>query len=86
MPEVKIGDFSKAEMTKYLTEIADPEIDRAIDVLRKQQVHYHPRGDVGHMHQTVLKQQNEILWGNPYVAQSHIVDTAHVKPTAASKI
>jgi trigger factor len=47
LPEVKIGDFSKAEVTKYTTTIADAEIDRALDVLRKQQVHYHPRGEVG---------------------------------------
>ncbi len=47
LPEVKIGDFSKAEVTKYTTEIGDPEIDRALDVLRKQQVHYHPRGEAG---------------------------------------
>jgi trigger factor len=47
LPEVKIGDFSSAEVSKYITEIGDPEIDRALDVLRKQQVHYHPRGDAG---------------------------------------
>jgi len=47
LPEVKIGDFSKAEVSKYTTTIADAEIDRALDVLRKQQVHYHPRGEAG---------------------------------------
>jgi trigger factor len=47
LPEVKIGDFSKAEVTKYATDISDAEIDRALDVLRKQQVHYHPRGEAG---------------------------------------
>lgn len=47
LPEVKIGDFSKAEVTKYVTDISDAEIDRALDVLRKQQVHYHPRGESG---------------------------------------
>ncbi|MBU3615294.1 trigger factor [Polynucleobacter sp. Latsch14-2] len=47
LPEVKIGDFTKAEVTKYATTIADAEIDRALDVLRKQQVHYHPRGEAG---------------------------------------
>jgi len=47
LPEVKVGDFSKAEVTKYTTIIADAEIDRALDVLRKQQVHYHPRGEAG---------------------------------------
>jgi len=47
LPDVKIGDFSKAEVTKYTTDIGEAEIDRALDVLRKQQVHYHPRGEVG---------------------------------------
>jgi trigger factor len=47
LPEVKIGDFSNAEVTQYTTDISDAEIDRALDVLRKQQVHYHPRGEAG---------------------------------------
>jgi trigger factor len=47
LPEVKIGDFTKAEVTKFTTDISDAEIDRALDVLRKQQVHYHPRGQAG---------------------------------------
>jgi trigger factor len=47
LPEVKIGDFSKAEVTKYSTDIGDAEIDRAIGVLLKQQAHYHPRGEAG---------------------------------------
>ena len=45
LPEVKIGDFSKLEVTKYTTNIGDAEIDRALEVLRKQQAHYHPRGE-----------------------------------------
>ena len=45
LPEVKIGDLSKSEVIRYGTQIADAEIDRAIDVLRKQQVHFHPRGE-----------------------------------------
>ena len=47
LPDVKIGDFTTAEVTKYTTDISDAEIDRALDVLRKQQVHYHPRGEAG---------------------------------------
>ena len=47
LPEIKLGDLSKATMTRYTTEVTDTEMDRAIDVLRKQQVHYHPRGEVG---------------------------------------
>ncbi|MEI6611746.1 trigger factor [Polynucleobacter sp.] len=47
LPEVKIGDLSQAEVTKYSTDIGEAEIDRALEVLRKQQVHYHPRGEAG---------------------------------------
>lgn len=48
-PEVKIGDLSKAEITRHTTEVTDAEIDRTIDMLRKQRVHFHPRGeDHGH--------------------------------------
>jgi len=47
LPEVKIGDFSASELTRYTTAVNDPEIDRALDVLRKQRVHYHSRGEAG---------------------------------------
>jgi trigger factor len=47
LPEVKIGDFSNSELTRYTTDVNDPEIDRALDVLRKQRVHYHSRGEAG---------------------------------------
>jgi trigger factor len=47
LPEVQIGDFAGSELTRYLTDVNDPEIDRALDVLRKQRVHYHSRGQAG---------------------------------------
>lgn len=48
-PEVKIGDLSTAEITRYATEVTDAEIDKTIDMLRKQRVHFHARGtDQGH--------------------------------------
>ncbi len=48
-PQVNIGDFSKTEITRYDTEVNDAEIDKTLDLLRKQRVHYHPRGeDHGH--------------------------------------
>ena len=48
-PEVTVGDFSQSEITRYDTEVNDAEIDKTIDLLRKQRVHYHPRGeDLGH--------------------------------------
>ncbi|MBC7499197.1 MAG: trigger factor [Herminiimonas sp.] len=55
-PEVAIGDLSAAEVEKTTTEVTDAEIDKTIDILRKQRVHYHvkgvqgPHGDGGAVH------------------------------------
>ena len=46
-PEVKVGDLTKAEITRYATDVNDAEIDKTLEILRKQRVHYHPRGEVG---------------------------------------
>ena len=46
-PEVKIGDVSGAEVERTVTTIADAEVDRTLDILRKQRVHYHVRGEAG---------------------------------------
>jgi len=46
-PEVKIGDFSDVEIEKVKVEIADSEVDKTIDVLRKRQAHYHVKGEHG---------------------------------------
>jgi trigger factor len=46
-PEVKLGDIATAEISRTTTDIADAEIDRTLDILRKQRVHYHVRGEVG---------------------------------------
>ncbi|CAB3798185.1 trigger factor [Pararobbsia alpina] len=44
-PEVKLGDIATAEISRTTTQIADAEIDRTLDILRKQRVHYHVRGE-----------------------------------------
>lgn len=46
-PEVKIGDLSTAEVEKVKSEVSDAEIDKTIDILRKQRVHYHVKGEAG---------------------------------------
>ena len=46
-PEVKVGDLTKAEITRYATDVNDAEIDKTVEILRKQRVHYHPRGEAG---------------------------------------
>lgn len=46
-PEVKIGDVSGAEIERTVTTIGDAEVDRTLDILRKQRVHYHVRGEAG---------------------------------------
>lgn len=46
-PEVKVGDLSGAEVEKVKSEVTDAEIDKTIDILRKQRVHYHVKGEQG---------------------------------------
>lgn len=44
-PEVVIGDLSVAEVTQVRTDVTDVEIDKTIEILRKQRVHYHTKGE-----------------------------------------
>ncbi|TCS39231.1 trigger factor [Paucimonas lemoignei] len=46
-PEVKLGDLSAAEVEKVSSPVSDAEIDKTIDILRKQRVHYHVKGEQG---------------------------------------
>jgi trigger factor len=46
-PEVKIGDLAGVEVEKVKTEVTEAEIDKTIDILRKQRVHYHTKGEQG---------------------------------------
>ncbi len=44
-PEVKVGDLSAVEIEKSRSDITDAEIDKTLDILRKQRVHYHTKGE-----------------------------------------
>ncbi len=46
-PEVKIGDLTQAEVEKTKADVSDAEIDKTIEILRKQRVHYHVKGEQG---------------------------------------
>lgn len=46
-PEVKINDLATAEVEKVASPVTDAEIDKTIDILRKQRVHYHVKGEQG---------------------------------------
>ncbi|MGN6701419.1 MAG: trigger factor [Burkholderiaceae bacterium] len=46
-PEVSIGDLGGVEVERTTTQVGDAEIDRTIDILRKQRVHYHVKGEHG---------------------------------------
>lgn len=46
-PEVKIGDLSSVEVEKVNAAVSDAEVDKTIDILRKQRVHYHVKGEQG---------------------------------------
>ncbi len=44
-PEIKLGDIATTEITRMTTEIGETEVDRALELLRKQHAHYHVRGE-----------------------------------------
>jgi trigger factor len=46
-PDVKIGDLSGAEVEKVTSAVTDAEIDKTVEILRKQRVHYHVKGEQG---------------------------------------
>lgn len=46
-PEVKLGDVAALELEKPTTAVGESEIDKTIEILRKQRVHYHPKGVAG---------------------------------------
>ncbi len=46
-PEVKVGELSQVEVEKVTSQVTEGEIDKTIDILRKQRVHYHTKGEQG---------------------------------------
>lgn len=46
-PDVKVGDLAGADVEKVTSAVTDAEIDKTIDILRKQRVHYHVKGEQG---------------------------------------
>ncbi len=46
-PEVVIGDLVATEIETVKADVSDAEIDKTIDILRKQRVHYHAKGEAG---------------------------------------
>ncbi|MEC4721831.1 trigger factor [Noviherbaspirillum sp. CPCC 100848] len=46
-PDVKVGELADVEVEKIKSDVSDAEIDKTIDILRKQRVHYHVKGEQG---------------------------------------
>jgi len=46
-PEVVIGDLSSVDIETVKADVSDAEIEKTIDILRKQRVHYHTKGEAG---------------------------------------
>ena len=46
-PEVTLPDLSNIEIETVKTDVTDAEIDKTIDILRKQRVHFHTKGEAG---------------------------------------
>ncbi|MBX9900044.1 MAG: trigger factor [Burkholderiaceae bacterium] len=46
-PEIAIGDLTQVSVDKVKTDVSEAEIDKTIEILRKQRVHYHVKGQQG---------------------------------------
>jgi trigger factor len=46
-PEVTLPDLSGIEVETVKADVTDAEIDKTIDILRKQRVHFHTKGEAG---------------------------------------
>jgi len=46
-PEVAIGDLTAVEIETVQAEVSEAEIDKTLDILRKQRVHFHTKGEAG---------------------------------------
>jgi len=46
-PEVTLPSLEGIEIETVKTDVTDAEIDKTIDILRKQRVHYHTKGEAG---------------------------------------
>lgn len=46
-PDVVVGDLTSLEIEKIKAEVSDAEIDKTIEILRKQRVHFHVKGEAG---------------------------------------
>ncbi|MFZ6641578.1 trigger factor [Undibacterium sp. TC4M20W] len=46
-PEITVGDLTVAEVEQVKSDVTDAEIDKTIDILRKQRVHFHVKGEQG---------------------------------------
>jgi trigger factor len=46
-PEVEIGDLTAVEIETVKADVTDVEIDKTIEILRKQRVHFHTKGEAG---------------------------------------
>jgi trigger factor len=44
-PEVAVGDLTGIDVEKTVTTVSDAEIDKTLEILRKQRVHYHVKGE-----------------------------------------
>lgn len=46
-PEVVVPDLSAVEIETVQADVSDAEIEKTIEILRKQRVHYHTKGEAG---------------------------------------
>jgi trigger factor len=46
-PEVKVGKLEGIELERAVTEVAEAEVDKTVEILRNQRTHFHAKGEHG---------------------------------------
>ncbi len=65
-PEIAIGELGGAKIERPLVEIGDVEVDKTIEILRKQRTHYHSTGREARSGDQVLMDYSGTIDGNPF--------------------
>ncbi len=65
-PEFAVGELGSVKIERPLVDIGDSEVNKTIEILRKQRTHYHSTGRVGQSGDQVLMDYRGSIDGNPF--------------------
>jgi trigger factor len=65
-PELAIGELRNVKIERPLVDIGDAEVNKTVEILRKQRTHYHSSGRVAQSGDQVLMDYRGSIDGNPF--------------------